>query len=92
MLHWGSPLRDQTSLLHDKELDVNPFVMEPADLDIEDANQPFNLLDEDEDEDNNNNNLYLKRIKLGQLAQKLLSVKVLLMMILYLLFDYSICV
>ena len=27
---------------------------------------------------NNNNNLYLYRIKLGQLAQKLLSIKVLL--------------
>eukprot|EP00795_Rhopilema_esculentum_P004523 gene4523-20775_t len=44
-------LRDKTLLLHDKELDVNPFIMEPVDSDIEDANQPFNLLKEDEDED-----------------------------------------
>ena len=39
------------TFIYDKVLDVNPFVIEPADSDIEDANQPFNLLDEDEDED-----------------------------------------
>ena len=43
-------LKDQTTLLHDKELEKGPFD-NPTKLDIEEANIELNLLDEDEDDE-----------------------------------------
>ena len=39
----------QTTLLHDNELDTDPFD-DPTESDIEEANAPFNLFDKDEKE------------------------------------------
>ena len=44
--------KDETKLLHDKDLEKNPFEHQNAsESDIEEANASFNLLDEDEEED-----------------------------------------
>ena len=43
-------LKDQTTLLHDKELEKDPF-NDPTESDIEEANIELNLLDEDEDDE-----------------------------------------
>ena len=48
----ASFLKDQTKLLHDKDLEKNPFENKNAsESDIEEANASFKLLDEDEEDD-----------------------------------------